>query len=237
MKASHIPTMLELLVRGAKDRPVMVTTKELAKRLGKSQQMASKHLEEMEREGLIERIRSGGGSYVKATRKGVQAAKEIYSTLQSVFGQPLEAVDVNGKLFSGLGEGAYYVSMKGYRRQFLTRLGFDPYPGTFNIRLETEVDKKIRRDLAVAKGIHIEGFEDGRRTFGGAECFNAVINGKVRAAVLVIERTSYDDSVLEVISPVNIRNELYLTDGDRVRVTIFLQGENCKQPKGPLQVS
>jgi riboflavin kinase len=225
MKASHIPTMLELLAQGAKDKPVLLTTKMLARKLGKSQQMASKHLDEMEREGLIERVRSGGSYYVKVTRSGLQPAREIYDALRQVFGPPLGAVEVSGVAFSGLGEGAYYVSMKGYRRQFLSRLGFDPYPGTFNVRLETAVDKKIRRDLAVAKGVHIEGFEDGKRTFGGAECFNAEINAKVRGAVLVIERTSYDDSVLEVIAPVNIRKELNLKDGDIVSVKIHLDSQ------------
>ncbi len=222
MKPAHIPTLLELLSMGAKDRPIYLTTKELANKVGKSQQLASKHLSEMEREGLVERLKSGGKTYIKITNKGVDSAREIYWILQDVFGASRRTVEVSGSIFSGLGEGAYYVSLKGYRRQFVSKLGFDPFPGTLNIRLETAVDRKIRRDLAVARGIHIEGFEDGRRTYGGAECFRAVINEKVRGAVLVIERTSYDDSVLEIISPTKIRRELSLKEGDRIRVRIFL---------------
>ncbi len=226
LKASYIPTLLELLELGVKDRPVFITTTELGKKLGKSQQLASKHLEEMEREGMIERIRSGGKTYVKLTKKGVSSGAMLYSSLSRVFGNEEEKLNVVGTVFSGLGEGAYYISMKGYKKQFITKLGFEPFPGTMNLRLDSPVYRKIRRDLGSLKGIHIDGFNDGKRTFGGAECFRALLNGKVEGAVLIIERTTHDDSVLEIISPVNLREQFKLKDGDELKVTISL--ENSK---------
>ena len=44
-------------------------------------------------------------------------------------------VVLTGRVKSGLGEGRYYMSQKGYRAQFAKRLGIDPYPGTLNLRL------------------------------------------------------------------------------------------------------
>lgn len=225
IKSSYIPTLLDLLVQGAKDKPVALTTTELAARLGKSQQLASKQLDAMEKDGLIERIRSGGKTYVKLTKKAVAAGEGLHSTLEKVYGEEGNALEVTGQIFSGLGEGAYYISIKGYRKQFQTKLGFDPFPGTLNLRLISAVDRKIRRDLATSKGIHIDGFKDGKRTYGGAECFRAMINGKVEAALLVIERTTHDDSVLELISPVNVRKHFDLKDGDTVKVSIFLENQ------------
>jgi len=223
MKSSYIPTLLELLELGAKDRPISITTTELGQKIGKSQQLASKHLEEMEKEGLIERMRSGGKTYVKLTKKGVTSGATLYSSLSRVYAKPEnERLEVVGQVFSGLGEGAYYVSMKGYRKQFLAKLGFEPFPGTMNLKLDLPVYRKIRRDLGTMKGIHIEGFRDGKRTFGGAECFKAKLNEKVEGAVLVIERTIHDDTVLEIISPVNLRKYFKLKDGDEIRVTICL---------------
>ena len=223
MKSSYIPTLLELLELGAKDRPISITTTELGQKIGKSQQLASKHLEEMEKEGLIERMRSGGKTYVKLTKKGVSSGATLYSSLSRVYAKPEnERLEVVGQVFSGLGEGAYYVSMKGYRKQFLAKLGFEPFPGTMNLKLDLPVYRKIRRDLGTMKGIHIEGFRDGKRTFGGAECFKAKLNEKVEGAVLVIERTIHDDTVLEIISPVNLRKYFKLKDGDEIRVTICL---------------
>src|SRR5579862_8710961 len=218
LKASYLPTLLELLELGAKDRPVSITTSELGKKLGKSQQLASKHLEEMEKEGLVERIRSGGKTYVKLTKKGVSSGAALYSSLSRVFGKE-EQLSVVGTVFSGLGEGAYYISMKGYKKQFVSKLGFEPFPGTMNLRLDSPVYRKVRRDLGSMKGIHIDGFKDGKRTFGGAECFRALLNGKVEGAVLIIERTTHDDTVLEIISPVNLRNHFKLKDGDELNVT------------------
>jgi riboflavin kinase len=218
--------LIVLLELGAKDRPVSITTTELGEKLGKSQQLASKHLEEMEKEGLIERIRSSGKTYVKLTKKGVSSGAMLYSTLSRVFGSEEEKLNLVGTVFSGLGEGAYYISMKGYKRQFVSKLGFEPYPGTMNLRLDSPVFRKIRRDLGAMKGIHIDGFKDGKRTFGGAECFRALLNGKIEGAVLVIERTTHDDTVLEIISPANLREQFKLKDGDEMKVTISL--ENSK---------
>jgi riboflavin kinase, archaea type len=77
LKASYIPTLIELLELGAKDRPISITTTELGHKLGKSQQLASKHLEEMERAGMVERIKSGGKTYVKLTKKGVSSGAAL----------------------------------------------------------------------------------------------------------------------------------------------------------------
>lgn len=222
LKSSYIPTLMELLELGAKDRPISITTTELGQKLGKSQQLASKHLEEMEKEGLIERMRSGGKTYVKLTKKGISSGATLYSSLSRVYAKPeSQKLEVVGAVFSGLGEGAYYVSMKGYRKQFLAKLGFEPFPGTMNLKLNSSVYRKIRRDLGTMKGIHIDGFKDGKRSFGGAECFKATLNGKVEGAVLVIERTIHDDTVMEIISPINLRKYFRLNEGDEVRVTIY----------------
>jgi riboflavin kinase len=220
IKTNYIPTLLELLVEGAKDKPVAMTTTQLAAKLGKSQQLASKHLEEMESDGLVERLRSGGRTYVKLTKKGVATGESLHSTLSRVFGEQTKDLNLTGVVFSGLGEAAYYVSMKGYKNQFKSKLGYHPFPGTLNLRLDSSVDRKIRRDLSTSHGIHIDGFSDGKRTYGGAECFRAIINAKVEAAVLVIERTTHDDSVLEIISATNIRKRFGLKDGDKVNVAI-----------------
>ncbi len=44
-----------------------------------------------------------------------------------------------------------------------------------------------------------------------------------KGAALVIERTHYDDTVLELISPVNLRRELKLEDGDELAAIIHLE--------------
>ena len=218
-KPAYFQTMLELLLLGAKDKPIELSTIGLAKRIGKSQQAASKHLLELEQNGYIERTKVGKRTLVKLTKLGNDALLQIHLQLKTALEGKTQKSEVNGTVFTGLGEGAYYISLKGYRKQFVRTLGFDPYPGTLNLRLTSPLDRMVRDTLEKLPGIEIEGFEDGHRTYGGAKCFIAKINN-VDGAVLVIERTSHDNSVLEVIAPVRLRDRLNLKDGDSVRISI-----------------
>jgi riboflavin kinase len=114
------------------------------------------------------------------------------------------------------------VSLTGYKRQFTKFLGFAPYPGTLNLRLVSATQIEQKRLLRSMAGIFIEGFEDSARSYGPARCFRARIAETQRGAALVIERTHYDDTVLELISPANLRKELTLKDGDELSATVHL---------------
>ncbi len=219
----YLPTLIELLLMGAKEGPVPVTTVELARRIGKSQQAASKHMEALEDAGLIERFKKGRKVEVRITSRGVNELIGLYLVLRSILEEAPEAYVFSGRVFSGLGEGRYYMSLEGYRGQFAKKLGFKPYPGTMNIRLESPSQVIQFRELAGKEGISIEGFTDGLRTFGDVKCFRALIE-HISGAVLIIERTHYDYSVMELIAPVNIREELGLRDGDKIVVKVFHRG-------------
>ena len=221
LKPSLMPTLIELLLMGAKERPVAITTGQLAKRLGRSQQAASKHLLELERLGYIERTHSKAGQEIKLTEKGINAVATLCLLLRSRLEEAPDILEFRGAVFTGLGEGAYYMSLKGYRVQFVEKLGFDPYPGTLNLKLTSPGYRKQMDVLRRMAGIKIEGFTDGLRTYGSLKCFPALIED-VRGAVLSIERTHYDSSVLEVIAPVKLREVLGLKDGDLVPVKVFV---------------
>ena len=125
-------------------------------------------------------------------------------------------------VFTGLGEGAYYVTREGYKRQFVEKLGFEPYPGTLNLRITDPESLRARRELDYYPGIEIRGFEAEGGTFGAGKCFRALVNDEIEAAVVIAYRSHYGPSVLEVISPVYLRGKLGLKDGDEVKVKIFL---------------
>jgi riboflavin kinase len=81
-----------------------------------------------------------------------------------------------------------------------------------------------RRELGSHPSIFVDGFADGTRTYGWVKCYRATINGKVdNAAVLVLERTHYDDSMLEVIAPMSIKDAAGIKNGDRVKVQVHVQ--------------
>jgi len=221
VKSAHIPILIELLLLGAKDRCVEISTTALANKINKSQQAASRQLLDLEETGFVERIRSGGKNRIKITENGKAAVADLYSILRIVLEGKELALEITGEIFTGLGEGAYYMSMRGYRRQFVKQLGFDPYPGTLNLRLNTPVDQRHRRDLEQHPNILIQGFEDGQRTYGWAKCYFAKIKGKIEGAVIILERAHYDHTVLEVIAPINIRDKLEVKDGDIIPIAIY----------------
>ena len=128
---------------------------------------------------------------------------------------------LRGVVFSGLGEGKYYMSIPYYVKQFEEKLGFKPYPGTLNIRLDCQSIKN-RKVLERLPGILIRGFRNKQREYGGAKVFKAIINDRVKGAVLLIERTHYGPDVLEIISKENLRKALRLKNGDIICVKIVV---------------
>ena len=214
--------LYKLAEMGANSRIIKISTEYLAERMGASQQTASRHLIELERLGWIRRVTSPRGCMIELTTKGNSELESLYKNLKLI----LEAewppsLTIEGHVFSGFGEGAYYISLEGYRRQFIEKLGFDPYPGTLNLKLTSEYDLKIASELDFYPAIIIKGFQNKDRTYGPVKCFPALINNRVKGAVVLALRTHYSTSVLEVIAPVFLRGKLGLKDGHKVRVEIL----------------
>jgi CTP-dependent riboflavin kinase len=60
-----------------------------------------------------------------------------------------------GEACSGLGEGASFTALEWVRREFLSKLGFEPYPGTFNLRMGGADWEAAKRIMARGTGIAI----------------------------------------------------------------------------------
>jgi len=213
--------LLYLYERNGYSQGVQVTTPMLAKFLNTSQQSASRILIKMEREGFIERRMVGRSCHVRMTERSVKELSDLYVELKRVIEKPVEVM-LEGRVFSGLGEGAYYISLPWYRDQIRRKLGFDPYPGTLNINLISWDSIQNRRLVGIYADIVIEGFKDKNRSYGGARAISASFNNNDLCAILYIERTHYGDNVVEVISPVYLRGKYALSDGDKVRITVSL---------------
>jgi riboflavin kinase, archaea type len=221
--AERLTTLLHLIRLGAGRTFANVSSKDLGDSIGLSQQAASLRLIELERAGLVERAHQGRGLAVRLTDDGLKAAEAFLAEAGAALQRNRGELHFRGTLFTGFNEGGYYISLKGYARSFSRALGFEPFPGTLNLRLANEAMIEQRRRLDLLKGKEVLGFSDGRRTYGPVKCFRAKIAGKYPGAALAIERTHYDDSVLEVIAPINLRRTLGLKDGDECSVTAYLE--------------
>ena len=220
LKIQHILTLVYLLSKGAKHNFVTITTSSLGKNINKSQQAASKHLLELENNHFIERIISGRNISVKITPKGYSEMVKLSTILQKSLDSSPSHVELKGVLVSGMGEGAYYMSLKGYTKQFKSKIGFIPFPGTLNVRLDKKIHQEAIKQFESLDGIKIKSFSDGKRTYGWVKCFPAKLNNSINCQLIILERTHHDDSIIELISKVCIRKSGKLKDGSKVTIKI-----------------
>jgi riboflavin kinase len=219
----HIFTLLKLAEMGAHRRTAKISTEYLAGKLGASQQTASRYLIELDNIGWIKRTITPEGCLIKITDIGIKELKKLYSNLRFLIEAAYPpSITLEGVVFTGLGEGSYYISKGPYKKQFIEKLGFEPYPGTLNLKLTTDYDIKTRSELEAYPAIEIEGFKNEDRTFGPVKCYPAIIENEVRGALVLALRSHYDASVVEVIAPVFLRKHLKLKDGHKTKVEVLL---------------
>jgi riboflavin kinase len=219
----HLYALYKLAELGASHRTVKVSTEYFADKMSLSQQTASRYLIQLEKKGWLKRNITPDGCLVKVTDLGQQELRQLYSNLRLIFETSYPpSVTLEGVLFTGLGEGAYYVSKEGYRKQFIEKLGFDPYPGTLNIKLTTDYDIKTRSELEAYPAVELQGFQNESRSFGSVKCYPAIINNKVKGALMTALRTHYDTSVVEIVAPIYLRSRLKLKDGQKIKVEVLI---------------
>ena len=218
VKPYHVETLKAIALLGGMKEYVNLSSGELGKLIGVSQQSASQRILELIRDGLVARDLATRRQRIRLTPRGGEVLRKEYADYQRVF-ELREALTIAGTLTSGLGEGAFYMRQKGYREQFRKKLWFEPYEGTLNLKM-VGPDLAKMQILQDSPGIEITGFEAGGRTFGGAKCFLATA-GHVDCAVIMPIRTHHTE-VLEVISKHYLRNALGIKDGDIVELSVTL---------------
>ena len=212
-----IQSLKKLALLGAHKRPLELSSIRFAEQLDSSQQTAARKLKALEEEHLISRQFLPDGQLISITRNGIDALRMELSDYQEIFSGNGSTRILIGKVITGLGEGQYYISLDGYRIQFLEKLGFDPYPGTLNVKLDA---KSIDLRKGIKEGIKIAGFTDQNRTFGKGSCFRVMICD-IEGAVITPERTHYPEDIIEIIAPVNLREHLGLEDGNKINVEVI----------------
>jgi riboflavin kinase len=218
----YVFTLIKLAEMGAHRRTAKISTEYLAQKLQISQQTASRYLIALDRMGWIKRTMSPDGCLIRITDTGIKELSKLYTTLHFLMEASYPpSITLEGTVFSGLGEGAYYIAKEPYRKQFIEKLGFDPYPGTLNLKLTTEYDIKTRNEVESYPAIEIAGFKSEDRTFGPVKCYPVIIENKVKGASISALRSHYDASVLEIIAPVQLRKHLGLKDGHKAKVEVM----------------
>lgn len=117
-------------------------------------------------------------------------------------------IELRGVVVSGIGVAKKYVMMEPYKSFFRQILGCEPYPGTLNVKIHSQLSKSQfnRKD-----------FRDVGSLF--------YLLGKIQhvdCIVLIPEKTSHQN-IVELVSCNNLRKELNLMDGENVRIICRIQ--------------
>lgn len=193
------------------------STKSIGEKLGLSQQSVSLYLITLEKEGYIKRIRKREGQAIYFLDKLYEELKNEYDVLGFIL-QKEEKIRITGTVFTGMGEGRYYMSQENYKEGIRRELGFLPYPGTLNLRLSK--DQLYKLDILRLKiKKFIPKFESNGREFGKVYLFNGYMKNHP-VGIVMPERTHYND-VIEIVSSDRLRDLFHLVDGNEVDVTIY----------------
>ena len=122
-----------------------------------------------------------------------------------------------GTVFSGKGEGRKFIALPWVKRQIEEKLGFTPYLGTLNLRLNEEnakqkglLDKAGDFEISPEKG------------FCRGILIKAVLEG-VECVIVMPQIADYPRNVLEVIAARNLRERFKLVDGSEVNVKVMVR--------------
>lgn len=129
------------------------------------------------------------------------------------------AIEIEGRLATGIGQGKVFTRLDWARAQFIERLGIDPFPGTINVIVDDPVQLAAWQRLAATDGIRIDNPNDGPFDCD-ARCYLVTIEGRIAGAIVLPEVKGYPSQQIEIIAAVGVREALDIADGDPVKLTI-----------------
>jgi len=131
-------------------------------------------------------------------------------------------VRIEGTIFSGRGEGGFYVGI--YAKQFERVIGYRPYPGTLNLRIREGQVEDLIACVKRARPLIVEPPRIGGARLGGVYVYRARIHIGLDYRDVYLVRpaiTHYKWDVVEIISNEYLRGEFDLKDGDVVELEVY----------------
>ena len=124
-------------------------------------------------------------------------------------------MELIGFVEDGVLQASSFTQLDWVREQFRAKVGFDPYPGTLNVRVVNAIALAVWRERP---GIVIVPSVPG---YCAARCYPARVGGRVAAAWILPEVAGYPDALVELMAPVSLRAALQLKTGDVVSIRLL----------------
>ncbi|MDH3977557.1 MAG: HAD-IA family hydrolase [Gammaproteobacteria bacterium] len=111
---------------------------------------------------------------------------------------------------TGAGQAANFTQLDWVRTQLLSESGIDPYPGTLNLKVESD-EEQLNWARIKKRTDYLQMTPEGG--FCAARLFPVRINGELPGAALIPEVDDYADDQIEVVASVSLREHMNLVDG------------------------
>ena len=118
---------------------------------------------------------------------------------------------------SGLQKAAFFTNLPWVREQCRNKLGFSPYPGTLNLRLDSKSLAEWQKIPSAGRPRLIPPEDD----YCTAKLQPVEIHG-ISGAVIILpqEYNIHNDRVIEVLAPCNLKEALSLRDSDPLTLVL-----------------
>ena len=121
-------------------------------------------------------------------------------------------MELKGEVTTGLGKGKYYMSKKVYQEAFNKKIGFKPFPGTLNLKVDEKTRKKFEEK---GKTLKIREVYEAEERLSNVDITPCKI-GDIKCGLLKLEFTDHPENIAEVIAPIELREKFNLQDGDKI---------------------
>ncbi len=127
-------------------------------------------------------------------------------------------VKIQGKIVEGIREATNFTQIPWVRKQFISKLSIDPFPGTLNLEIVDPESLQTFNALKAMKGIEITPEDP---SFCSAKCYQVLIQGQLKGAIVLPMVKDYPENKMELIAPQNIKEALSMKAGDYLEVEIL----------------
>ena len=127
-------------------------------------------------------------------------------------------VKIRGRIVEGLREAGNFTQIPWVKKQFISKLSIDPYPGTSNLEIDDSESLQTFKQLKATKGIEITPEDP---SFCSAQCYPVLINGLLKGAIVYPLVKDYPENKMELIAPENIKKALSVKTGDDLEVEVL----------------
>ncbi|MGI6064964.1 MAG: DUF120 domain-containing protein [Bacillota bacterium] len=126
---------------------------------------------------------------------------------------------INGTVCSGVQQAGLFTGLNWVKEQCMQLVGFAPYPGTLNIRVDGKEFLQWQKWRRETQGLLLT---PPNADYRAGMLFPGQLAEIMAAAVLPLV-PGYPEDVIELIAPVHLRSGLNLEDGDQVAVLLVLK--------------